>query len=108
VASIIHELLVDPTIEKEGLNYLDAVFRHKQTQEAGLALLTQVLQDPRFMHEAQIFGTDLISWVLAQEQIQKDFKDLVVATLDDKEVKDATVRVLDYILKQKDSEEILA
>jgi uncharacterized Fe-S cluster-containing MiaB family protein len=32
----------------------------------------------------------------------------VIATLDDKEVKDETVRVLEYILKQKDSEEMLA
>jgi hypothetical protein len=65
VASIIHDLLIDPTIEKEGLNYLDAVFRNPKTQEAGLSLLTQVLQDPRFMAEAQVFGTDLIAWVLA-------------------------------------------
>ena len=28
VASIIHDLLSDPTIEREGLNYLDKVFRH--------------------------------------------------------------------------------
>jgi hypothetical protein len=28
IASIIHELLMDPTVEKEGLNYLDAVLRH--------------------------------------------------------------------------------
>jgi hypothetical protein len=31
VASIIHDLLIDQEIEREGLNYLDAVFRHPQT-----------------------------------------------------------------------------
>ena len=29
VASVIHDLLTDKTIEAEGLNYLDRVFRHK-------------------------------------------------------------------------------
>ena len=70
VASIVHELLTDPTIDQEGLNFLDRVFRHQQTQEAGLALLTQVLKDDRFMNEAQIFGTDLIAWVIARDEIQ--------------------------------------
>ena len=64
VAILIHELLTDPTIDKEGLNFLDRLFRHEQIHEAGLALLTNVLKDPRFMAEAQIFGTDLISYCL--------------------------------------------
>ena len=37
-----------------------------------------------------------------------DFKDIVVATLNDTEVRNETVNVLQYILKQKDSEEMLA
>jgi len=28
IASLVHELLTDPTIDKEGLNFLDKVFRH--------------------------------------------------------------------------------
>lgn len=31
VASIVHELLMDKTVEKEGLLYLDKVLRHHQT-----------------------------------------------------------------------------
>lgn len=103
-----HELLTDPTIDQEGLNFLDRVFRHQQTQEAGLALLTQVLKDDRFMNEAQIFGTDLIAWVIARDQIQQDFKGLVIKTLDDEEVKQETINVLEYITEQKQSEEMLA
>lgn len=52
VASIVHSLLTDPSIEKEGLNFLDRTFRHQQTQEAGLSLLNNVLKDDRFMDEA--------------------------------------------------------
>jgi hypothetical protein len=49
------------------------MFRHEKTHEAGLALLTNVLQDPRFMKEAQVFGTDLISFTLRQEIVGQDF-----------------------------------
>ena len=65
VATVIHSLLTDPSIEKEGLNFLDKTFRHKQTQEAGLSLLNNVLQDDRFMKEAQVFGSELIADVIA-------------------------------------------
>ena len=69
MASIVHSLLTDPSIEKEGLNFLDRTFRHQQTQEAGLSLLNNVLKDDRFMDEAQIFGSDLIAFVIAKDQI---------------------------------------
>ena len=31
VASVIHSLLTDPSVEKEALNFLDKSFRHPQT-----------------------------------------------------------------------------
>lgn len=46
-------------------------------------LLLQVLRDPRFMEEAEPFGTRLIAKVLAQETIQEDFKQLVMKVLQD-------------------------
>ena len=66
---------------KMGLNFLDRLFRHHMTHEAGLSLLTNVLQDPRFMKEAQVFGTDLISFTLRQQAVYEDFQKLVVRTL---------------------------
>lgn len=66
VAYVIHELLTDTSIYGEGLSFLDYLFRHDQTHEAGVFLLTQVLQDQRFIDEANLFGENLISWVLLQ------------------------------------------
>lgn len=60
------------------------------------------------MAQAEVFGVDLIAYVLAQDKIQMDFKDVVVATLQDTDVRNETVNVLQYILSQKDSEEMLA
>ena len=107
-ADVVHALLTDPTIEKEGLNFLTMAFTHDQTKEAGLVLLTQVFKDPRFIHEGKVFGVELIEWVLRQPSIEQDFKTLVLRVLDSKEVKDETVNVLDYIVSQKKSEDMLA
>lgn len=63
--------------------------------------MTQVLKDPRFMEEAQYFGTNLISFVILQERIKNDFKYLVIKTLADEEVKNETINVLEFITKQK-------
>ena len=52
------------------------------------------------MDQGQEFGVDLIAWVLARERIQQDFKDLVIKTLDDKDVKEQTINVLEYITNQ--------
>ena len=52
MAKLVHDLLTDPTIDQEGLNFLDKLFRHEKTHEAGVSLLTNVLNDKRFMDEA--------------------------------------------------------
>lgn len=87
VAYVIHELLTDESIYKEGLNFLDYLFRHELIHEAGVHLLQQVLVDKRFIDEANLFGENLIAWVLVQPTIQDEFKNLIVKTLDDQGVK---------------------
>lgn len=58
----------------------------------------QVLQDKRFIDEANLFGEALIGWVLLQPGIQDEFKNLVIKTIDDQDVKEATINVMQYIV----------
>jgi uncharacterized membrane-anchored protein YjiN (DUF445 family) len=46
--------------------------------------------------------------VVARDRIQEDLKNLVIKTLDNEDVKKETVNVLEFITKEKQSEEILA
>jgi len=46
---VVGEVLSDERVNKEGLNFLDRMFRHPQTHEAGQHLLINVLKDDRFM-----------------------------------------------------------
>ena len=97
MGGVIKEVLADEKVTKEGLNFLDRAFRHPQTHEAGLFLLTNVLQDKRFVDASKVFGTDLIAWVIVQERAQEEFKKLIVKTLADNRVQAETIEVLKYI-----------
>ena len=50
------------------------------------------------MGQAQIFGTDLISYVLIQQQVQKEFTKLIIKVLNDEKVKKETISVLEYVV----------
>ena len=65
MGGVIKEVLADPKVNTEGLNFLDRVFRHQQTHDAGTFLLINVLKDTRFIAQSNIFGTDLIAHVIA-------------------------------------------
>ena len=67
-----------------------------------------MLKDPRFVEASKEFGTDLIAWVILQDEAQEEFKKLIVKTLADNRVQAETVQILKYITEQKESEDILA
>ncbi|CDW72029.1 UNKNOWN [Stylonychia lemnae] len=108
VATLVGNTLRDPQVEKEGLNFLSKLFMEPQTHEAGVYLLKNVLNDPRFVEEGKIFGIDLISSILRSKQCEQDFIKIVMTTLQQEKVKKETVELLRYIVKQSESEEILA
>ena len=97
MGGVIKEVLADEKVNQEGLNFLDRTFRHPLTHEAGVFLLTNVLQDARFVDASKVFGTDLIAWVIVQEKAQEEFKQLIVKTLADNRVQAETLEVLKYI-----------
>ena len=50
MGNVIGEVLADEKVNEHGLNFLDRMFRHPQTHEAGQFLLINVLKDPRFIN----------------------------------------------------------
>ena len=97
MGGVIHEVLADGEINSEGLNFLDRAFRHPQVNDAGVVLLSNVLQDKRFIENSRVFGTELIAHVIAQEKSQEQFKIVIVDTLQDPKIRAETLNVLKYI-----------
>ena len=65
-ASVARDVLEDNKVEKDGLEFLSKLFLEDKTKEAGVKLLINVLQDPRFIEESHVFGPDLITHLLIQ------------------------------------------
>ena len=105
---MIHEALDDSKVTKEGLNFLDRMFRHKQSHDAGQFLLVNVLKDQRFIDASRIWGTNLISHVILQNKAQEEFKLLIIKTLEDPEVRNEAVEVFNFLSNNKVSEDIVA
>ena len=97
MGGVIHEVLADPKVNQEGLNFLDRAFRHPQTHEAGQFLLINVLNDKRFVDASKVFGVDLIAHVIQQDKAQEEFKRLIVKTLQDEKVLYETVNILKFL-----------
>eukprot|EP00347_Sterkiella_histriomuscorum_P012506 403368320 len=108
VSGAVGEILNDASVQKEGLNFLSKLFEDAQTHEAGVLLLKNVLNDPRFVDESKVFGIDLISGVIQSDRCQEDFKTLVMKTLEHDDVRKETVELLRYIVTKVESEDILA
>ena len=49
VGDVIKDILLREDVNREGLHFLDRAFRHPQTHEAGVHLLINALNDPRFL-----------------------------------------------------------
>jgi len=61
---VVKEVFDDPKVNTEGLNFLERLFKHQQTNEAGVILLINVLTDPKFVTEGKAWSTDLITHVI--------------------------------------------
>lgn len=83
MGGVVKEVLADEKVNTQGLNFVDRLFRHQQTHEAGIFLLINVLRDQRFLEKSNIFGTALIAHVIAQQKAQEAVKLLVMKTLQD-------------------------
>ena len=62
---VVKDVFDDPKVNAEGLNFLERLFAHQQTHEAGVILLTNVLKDERFVNEGKAWSTDLITHVIS-------------------------------------------
>jgi len=106
VKSFISDTFKD--LEKEGVSYIENIFKAKDTHEASLVLLKNVLKDPRFVEESKTFGLDLILHVINTPECKKDVQDMILDVVKHEDVKKETVEILKYVTQQQESKEILA
>jgi len=61
VTSVIVEIIGSNDVKKQGLSYLERMFKNKQVHESLIILLKGGVKDTRFVEDSKIFGKDWIS-----------------------------------------------
>ena len=80
IASLVGEIVGSKPVEREGISYLERMFKNKKVHEALLVLLKGGVRDPRFVADSKIFGIDWISKTITAPKTKCALKDLVSET----------------------------
>lgn len=86
-------------IRKEGLTYLEKIFKHKTVHDSLLFLLKNDIKDQRFVQASRLYGIDLIQHAVQTSLVRNASKDLVVDVLTkDKQVIQKEIDVVKYFV----------
>ncbi len=67
-------------MEREGISYLEKMFKNKRVHDALLVLLKGGVRDSRFVAESKTFGIDWISKTITAPKTKCALKELVSET----------------------------
>jgi hypothetical protein len=76
----ITEVVAGKEVKKEGLNYLERMFKNKQVHDALIKLLKGGVKDERFVTDSKEFGIDWITHTVTSNNVKTELKELVSET----------------------------
>lgn len=77
ISSLIGEIVGSKHLQKEGISYLERMFKNKSVHEAIVVLLKGGVKDSRFIADSKIFGIDWISKTITADKTKCALKHLV-------------------------------
>ena len=76
ISSLISEIVGSKHVQKEGISYLERMFKNKTVHEALIVLLKGGVRDQRFVAESKVFGIDWISKTITAPETKSALKNL--------------------------------
>ena len=80
ITSLVGEVAASKAVQKEGISYLERMFKDKTVHESLIVLLKGAVKDQRFIAESKVFGIDWIKYTLTQGETKDALKELVANT----------------------------
>jgi hypothetical protein len=80
VTSLIGDIAGSKPVQKEGISYLERMFKNKTVHDALIVLLKGAVKDPRFVADSKVFGIDWIKYTITSGESKDALKGLVVNT----------------------------
>lgn len=108
VRKYIGTLLSSNELKDGGVDLVNKIFNEQSTNEAVLECLINVLNDELFLKQSTIFGINLLEKVINDLEFIDQAKVLVNRILLSEEVQKESVELLNYLVQQEESKDILA
>ena len=80
VRSLAEEIVASKDVKKQGLSYLERMFKNKQVHDSLITLLKGGVKDERFVSDSKRFGIDWISKTITAPKTREGLKGLMVET----------------------------
>lgn len=77
---MIEEIICSSDVTKQGLSFLERLFKNKRVHESLIALLKGAVKDERFVQDSKGFGLNWIGRTITDDKCKDTFKSLVVET----------------------------
>ena len=106
--NVAQKIILDQRVYENGVSFVSKLFNEKQTQEAAVILLKDVLKDERFIFHSQIWAVDLLAWAVKQQGIINSTKTLFENVLKEEKVISETVNLFKYVTLKQESKDLLA
>lgn len=71
---IVSEIVTSREVKKEGVSYLERMFKNKQVHESLIALLKGAIKDKRFVDDSKKFGIDWIQTTITATPTKDSLK----------------------------------
>lgn len=104
----VYSTLTSGELKEGGVSLLDGLLRNKHTQDALMVLVQHILNDKRIIEESKNFGNDILTNIIQDKEITGNVKNLLLDVIKAPQIKAETVGILDYIIDQDESKDIIA
>jgi hypothetical protein len=80
ITTLVGDIAGSKPVQKEGISYLERMFKNKTVHDSLIVLLKGAVRDHRFLADSKVFGVDWIKYTITSQQSKDALKDLVVNT----------------------------
>jgi len=80
LTNIVVDIVAGKQVQKEGLSYLERMFKAKQVHQSLITLLKGAVKDSRFVDQSKRFGIDWIQYTITSAESKTALKGLVNST----------------------------
>ena len=107
LTSLVIEVVASGDVKKQGLSYLERMFKNKQVHESLIILLKGGVKDNRFVDDSKKFGIDWIAKTITAPKSKDSLKELVNETfVKDQRVIQESVNVAKYFVAHPQTKEL--